>query len=467
MKSKKILMALASLLIIVVMLSSCSLSFLTNFPDLGLGTGSSSNTGTDTGSNAGTSNDSDYTFDENTPIEGVSLASAYINEKGELILVYTNGKSQNLGVVVGKDGSSSSGDVDINITGTGADVSSIVTKGIKSAVSVVCKTENKSTIFEEGGKIVSAGAGVIYKLDKKTGDAYIITNYHVVYDDSSFNTSNGICNNISLYAYGAHLDQYAIPAKYIGGSPNYDIAVLKVTGSSLLKNSIYSEVEVAEFNSAYAGDVAVAIGNPGGSGIAATSGIVSADSEYIVLDIAGEAELRVMRIDTPVNPGNSGGGLFNKNGQLIGIVNAKTVETNVESVGYAIPISIAKSVADNIIYYCDGTSKEAVQRPMFGIEIKINASKAVYTEDGKIAVEEEIVVNSITAGSIADGKMKAGDIIKSVTINGTTYKVTRLFNTIDAMLNARVGDTVITTVERNGQIMDISIVITAGCITQS
>ena len=144
-----ILMALASLLIIVVMLSSCSLSFLANLPDFSLGSDSSSDTSSDTSSNTGTSNDSDYTFDENTPIEGVSLASAYINEKGELILVYTNGKSQNLGVVVGKDGSSSSGDVDINITGTGADVSSIVTKGIKSAVSVVCKTENKSTIFEE------------------------------------------------------------------------------------------------------------------------------------------------------------------------------------------------------------------------------------------------------------------------------------------------------------------------------
>ena len=63
--------------------------------------------------------------------------------------------------------------------------------------------------------------------------------------------------------------------------------------------------------------------------------------------------------------------------------------------------------------------------------------------------------------------LREDDIIKSVTINGTTYKITRLFNTIDAMLNARVGDTVITTVERNGQIIDVSIVITAGCITQS
>jgi serine protease Do len=326
--------------------------------------------------------------------------------------------------------------------------------------------EKKSTIFEEGSSYVSSGAGIIYKLDKKSGDAYIITNYHVVYDEE-FDTANNICDDISVFLYGAQLEKHAIPATYIGGSPNYDIAVLKIEDSELLKSAIYSEVEVAEFNSVYAGDAAIAIGNPGGTGIAATSGIVSADSEYITLDISGSVELRVMRIDTPVNPGNSGGGLFNKNGQLIGIVNAKTVETNVESVGYAIPISIACSVADNIIYYCEGTSKESVQRPMFGIEIKINDSKAVYTEDGKIAVEEEIVVNSVTKGSIADGKMKAGDIIKSVTIGDKTYKVTRLFNTIDAMLNARVGETVITTVERGGTLIDISITITAACITES
>ncbi len=457
MNKKGFLLTLASLLLIVVMLSSCSLSFLTNLPDFNFGSDSNNDSSTDT-------NDPDNDLDTSIPIQGVSLASARINEKGELILTYTNGQSQNLGVVVGKDGILT-GEVDVNITGTGTDVSSAVMKGIKSAVSVVCAMEQKSTIFEEGSSLVSSGAGVIYKLDKETGDAYIITNYHVVYDEE-FNTSNNICDDIKVYLYGAHLEKYAIPATYVGGSPNYDIAVLKVN-SHLLKSAIYSQAEIAGFNSAYAGDSAIAIGNPGGSGIAVTSGIISADSEYITIDIKDTVELRVMRIDTPVNPGNSGGGLFNKNGQLIGIVNAKTVDSSVESVGYAIPISIACSVADNIIYYCDGTKEKSVQRPMFGIEIKINDSKAVYTDDGKITVEEEIVVNSVTKGSIADGKMKAGDIIKSVTIGEKTYKVTRLFNVIDAMLNARVGETVITTVERNGELVNISINITSGCITKS
>ena len=461
MKKQKIILALASLLLIVIMLSSCSLSFLTNLPDFNFGSNVGSDSNTDSSANK---EEPDNDFDTSTPIEGVSIASARINDKGELILTYTNGKSQNLGVVVGRDGIST-GEIDVNITGTGVDVSSAVVKGIRSAVSVICAMDQKSTIFEEGSSFVSSGAGVIYKLDKSTGEAYIITNYHVVYDEE-FNTSNNICDDIEIYLYGAHLEKYAIPATYVGGSPNYDIAVLKVK-NDLLKSATYSQVEVAEFNSAYAGDAAIAIGNPGGSGIAATSGIISADSEYITIDIKDTVELRVMRIDTPVNPGNSGGGLFNKNGQLIGIVNAKTVDSSVESVGYAIPISIACSVADNIIHYCDGTKEESVQRPMFGIEIKINDSKAVYTDDGKITVEEEIVVNSVTKGSIADGKMQAGDIIKSIKVGGKTYTVTRLFNTIDAMLNARVGETVITTVERNGEIVDVSITITEGCITKS
>ena len=69
----------------------------------------------------------------------------------------------------------------------------------------------------------------------------------------------------------------------------------------------------------------------------------------VTVNINGKTEMRVIRVDTAVNPGNSGGGLFNSKGELIGIVNAKIISSDVENIGYAIPSSVAINVADNII----------------------------------------------------------------------------------------------------------------------
>ena len=74
-----------------------------------------------------------------------------------------------------------------------------------------------------------------------------------------------------------------------------------------------------------------------------------------------EVSFRVMRVDAPVNSGNSGGGLFDGQGKLIGIVNAKIVDEGVENIGYAIPSNVAVSIANNIIDYCYRTDTERVQ----------------------------------------------------------------------------------------------------------
>ncbi|MBO4535522.1 MAG: hypothetical protein J5755_06265, partial [Clostridia bacterium] len=103
----------------------------------------------------------------------------------------------------------------------------------------------------------AGGSGVIYYLDKEAGDAYIITNYHVVYDADS-DVAGHISDDIFVTLYGNHYltkdsdnhvtSIYAIPATYVGGSMTYDIAVLKVTGSELLKNSAASQVSVGDSN---------------------------------------------------------------------------------------------------------------------------------------------------------------------------------------------------------------------------
>lgn len=150
--------------------------------------------------------------------EGLLISSIDVNSKGELIITYTNGSSQNFGRVVGQDGN-----VNVDINGNSNDASYAVAKGLRSAVSVQ-SSFNVYTQYGTVSSISAAGSGVIYKLDKETGSAFIITNYHVVFDKSSVN-DNGIADNIYVYLYGSEYSDMKIPATYVGGSRNYDIAV--------------------------------------------------------------------------------------------------------------------------------------------------------------------------------------------------------------------------------------------------
>ena len=342
-------------------------------------------------------------------------------------------------------------------------------KALLSVVSVNCVFKTYSSGLYPGSSSkekAAAGSGVIYRLDKNRGDAYIITNYHVVYY-SGANTENGISDDITVYLYGQESSEYAIPAKYIGGSMNYDLAVLKVEGSRVLAESNAMAAEFADSNEVAVLDQAIAVGNPEDLGISATLGYVNVDSEYITLEGADGSttiQIRVMRIDTAVNGGNSGGGLFNGVGNLIGIVNAKLTES--ENMGYALPSNFVKYVTDNIIYYCDGTDRESVFRCYLGITV---GAKELYTEydkeTGRVHRRETVSISSIENNSIAKGKLEVGDVINSIVIDGVEYNVTRMYVVTDAMLNARVGSVVKVNVTRGGATKTVEITITESALT--
>ena len=402
----------------------------------------------------------------------VGIQSAEINENGELILIYSNGTEQNLGVVVGKDGADGS----LNITANGSSIPAASSKGLRSAVSIVC---NFQATVQQGGwrpgsgstttkDYYSKGSGVIYQMDKTKGDAFIITNYHVVYDASS-NTENGISNDISVYLYGSEIEEKAIKATYVGGSLYYDIAVLRVEDSEILAASSAGAVTVADSDTIVVGDSAIAIGNAQGLGISSTSGVISVDSEYITMTAADEktkVSFRVMRVDTAINSGNSGGGLYDDEGNLIGIVNAKVIYDGVENIGYAIPSNVAVSIAENIIDYCYRTDTERVQRAFLGITVSALDSKAVYdSTTGLISIKETVSVYEVSSESLADGVLQAGDILVSATVNGNTTEITRQYHIIDMMLDVRVGDVVTLHILRAGEEKTVSITITEDCLT--
>ena len=307
------------------------------------------------------------------------------------------------------------------------------------------------------GSSPSAGSGVIYKLDKNSGDAYIITNYHVV-----FNKSYGICDSVSIYLYGMTYTDYAIPATVVGGSVNYDIAVLKVSGSEILQNVYVTEAVLGDSDRVRVFDEIFAVGNPEGYGFAVTEGIVSVDSES--LDMTGSdgsaITLRVMRVSAAINEGNSGGGVYNEDGELVGIVCAKRIGSDIDNMAYAIPVNLARNLANNIIDNCNGTTVTKLQRALIGIEItaKIVGLVADPTT-GELYKAECVKISNLQSTCIVKNQLKAGDVINSIAVDGNEINVTRIYHVTDHMLNARRGSTVKLNLTRGNDTFDVEFVV--------
>lgn len=350
----------------------------------------------------------------------------------------------------------------LSIYNISIDNTAAVSKASLSAVSIFCS--NTSTL----ATYTSAGSGIIYKLDGN-GSAYIITNYHVVYDKNAAN-NNYISRYIFVLLYGMENIDSAISASYVGGSMTYDIAVLRVENSATLKNSDSRAVTLASDNYVTVGQTAIAIGNPEAKGISATSGIVSVDSETIEMygaDDITRVAFRVMRVDTAINSGNSGGGLFNSDGELIGIVNAKIIDTSIENIGYAIPISTAISVAENIIVNCSSGAKTKMQRCLLGVTTIVESSKATYNaETLKTVISETIKVHEVGETALVKDKLQVGDILVSVLFRDKTYALSRSYVLVDLMLGAFVDETIVISLIRNNTPMEVSITLTPECVVE-
>ncbi len=337
-----------------------------------------------------------------------------------------------------------------------------ISENVNSVVSVYCSFPVKN------GYEATGGSGVIVDLNKEGGNAYIITNYHVVYGDASV----GISDNIWVYLYGALNDFDPVPsgdvnadaakngmrAQYVGGAMDYDIAILKVEGKEQLKNSNATAAKFGNSDELHLGEETYVVGNPAGLGIAVTNGVLSVDSEYIEISALDKRDenrdgvvdlvsYRVMRTSAAINSGNSGGGMFNTAGELIGIVNAKSVSSQTDNMGYALPVSQVKAVYENIL-----ANEGKVMQAQLGIYVRIKSSKAVLDGDGNVSIVEEFQVDEEAGyGKAAFGKLKKDAIFQSAQIEGgESITFTRQYQLTDFLLKVRLGDTVTFTM-RNGE----------------
>lgn len=352
---------------------------------------------------------------------------------------------------------------------------SIINRSLMSGVSVLTRFAYNTYSgfnYTQSHKVY-VGAGAIIWLDKTAGDAYVVTNCHVVYDDTAVQQ---FCRDVRLYLYGSDVnaqnyvlsgdyeisgdENYRIEATVIGASLTYDIALLEVKGSEVLKNSSACAATFSsdEFN--HVGDEVYAVGYPEGDGMSVISGIISRDSEYINLNLAEGSDMtkkyRVMRITAPVNGGNSGGGLYNSKGQMVGIVNARSVKNDVVGFAYALPASSAKRLLKlmydrraefSLIY-------GGVKRAYIGITTSAKDWYSEYNEDeGYAEIYEKVTVTAVD-GSSKFSSIKAGDVLESFLLTSSAGEVkeqidlTRNYMLGELMLSARAGDTVELTVSR-------------------
>ena len=243
-------------------------------------------------------------------------------------------------------------------------------------------TETVSTgVFMSQYVTTGAGSGVII-----TEDGYIVTNDHVVAGASSIKVR---LHNGSEYS-----------ASLVGTDDETDIAVIKIETQGLPAASLGDSATLE------VGDLIVAIGNPLGKlGGTVTEGIISALERDITID---GKEMSLLQHSAAVNPGNSGGGLFNSSGQLIGIVNAKYSDTSYEGLGFAIPLSTAIPVIEDLIEH--GYVRGRVDLGASAIDI-VSQYYALYYS----VPEYGVYIQSVSAGSdAANAGIRSGDRIVSV-----------------------------------------------------
>lgn len=362
----------------------------------------------------------------------------------------------------------------VDVTEDTSSLSTAINSTLTSVVSVRVGCEYRRGLGLATSEMIASGSGVIYSLSEEKDDAYIVTNYHVIYDDfdNEITDESGyrytrVSEELTykVYLYGMeyagdsslsleNYPDYGIPVSVVGYSMENDIAVLKITDSEILKRSNAMPVRLGNSDRTYIGDEVFVIGNPLGEGLAATSGIISSGSENIYMTAADGVTAinpRAIRVSAIINQGNSGGGLFNKKGELLGVVFAKNIEDYVEGMGYALPISNVAGLADSIIQNCDGRTVNTKKARM-GVYTYVSYSgQSFVPEDNRLTVLQEICVQKTEFGSVASGVLKGGDIIKKAALGDKTLEITREWQLADFLWNVRPGDTLMLTVLRDGE----------------
>ncbi|CAM3057819.1 S1C family serine protease [Sporolactobacillus spathodeae] len=303
--------------------------------------------------------------------------------------------------------------VNVKVTSSVTDAVAKVSPAVVAVINL-----QKANFFDNKYTESGIGSGIIYK---RAGPyAYVVTNNHVVAGAGKVEVRLN--------------DKTKLEATVLGKDSLYDLAVLRISSSDVQT--------IAEFGNSSIlkrGEPAIAIGNPLGFSGSVTEGIISSTNRTIPVQTSNASiEAQVLQTDAAINPGNSGGALCNIDGQVVGINSSKIASTGsgsqndqVEGIGFAIPINVAKPVIAEL------EKKGKIVRPLLGVSI-VDLSMVPSNEVKQLqlpsSIKTGLVVTDVQAGSpAAQAGLQAGDVITSINgqkissyISFSTYMYTTL-----------------------------------------
>lgn len=342
--------------------------------------------------------------------------------------------------------SSSSSDSSAS-SGTSADVSSIAEETMPSLVAITNQSVQEMMNWfgqSQAYESVSSGTGII--VGQTDTELLIVTNNHVI--DGAQTLSVGFT------------DESVVQASIKGTDADHDIAVIAVNLSDISEDTL-SQIKIIEIGSSsdlQVGEQVVAIGNALGYGQSVTTGIVSALNRSVTIDgVTNE----LIQTDAAINPGNSGGALLNMSGQLVGINSAKYSDTNVEGMGYAIPVDDVIDIIENLMNRTVRTEiVDESERGFLGITGQDVTSEVSEAYD----MPRGVYITSVEEGSAAEAAgLQKGDIITK--FDGTS--VSSLSDLQELLTYYRTGETIEVTYSAvsEGQYVEQTATVTLGTNT--
>lgn len=320
------------------------------------------------------------------------------------------GTTTNSGTGSGRTTTSKAGNSNaVSIKGVVTDVSGIVEQTMPAIVAITSTTEG-ANYYDLFGQYyqqrdqTSCGSGFIVGQNDK--ELLIATNNHVIEGAKTISVQ--------------FIDDEVYEATVKGTAESNDLAVIAVKTSSI-KAATMDKIKIADLGSSDSlkvGEMAIAIGNSLGYGQSVTVGYISAKDREITENSESTGvvnKIKAIQTDAAINPGNSGGALLNLQGQVIGINSAKIADSSVEGVGYAIPISVATPIIDELMNKEELTESE---KGYLGVSVRTVTDEASYYN-----IPNGVYVEAVSEGGAADkAGLKAGDIITCINNMEVTTK---------------------------------------------
>lgn len=322
---------------------------------------------------------------------------------------------------------------------SGVTVEDIATKGLPSIVAITNK--GVSEVMTMWGNMQqeseSCGSGII--IGKSDTELLMATNYHVIENSNTLTV---------VFSYDESSEEpNAVEAYVKGYDSNRDLAVIAISLDNLT-DDVLNQISVAaigDSSSLHLGEQVVAIGNALGYGQSVTTGIVSALNREIATDESGNTDGNTyIQTDAAINPGNSGGALFNMNGELVGINTAKIASSEIEGMGYAIPISEVYDMLEEMM-------NETVRTEIYSNQEKgylgISGTDVTSDVSSTYGIPTGVYVYDVEDnGAAANAGIKKGDVIikfdnKSVSSSSELQSLLSYY---------KAGETVTVTVQSQG-----------------